>query len=106
MIFPPGLDGNIFHRRGGGYVITFFVKDSLMSYKFWDLKNPKTIQINIKDAHSISKKIIWKSVNFEGERILTAKFSDNGSLLIDIPAFTEAGILNMKSTTARTRRTR
>ncbi len=92
VTFPGGLDGNIFHRRNGGYAIPFFVKDSLMSYKYWNVGNPKVIQVTLEENEKIEAKIKWHSISFSGEKNITGRRSGN-KLSIEISEFCEAGIL-------------
>ncbi|OGV47328.1 MAG: hypothetical protein A2017_09200 [Lentisphaerae bacterium GWF2_44_16] len=96
IVFPNGLDGNIFHRRAGGYVIPFFVKDSLISYKHWNASNPKTIEITLSGNEKIQPEIKWLSANFRGEKALKAHRKAD-KLSIAIPEFAEAAILIVKS---------
>ena len=89
--FPAGIDGNIFERRTGGYVLPFYSSDSLLSNKFCTEKNPQIITVNLKGLEKI-KEVKWLSVNFKGTKKLSVKH-DGNSMKIEISRHTTASIL-------------
>lgn len=84
--FPDGLDGNIFERLGGGYVIPFFQKDALVSGK-----SPKRIAVRAEGAEN-AKEARWLSTDFKGEKILPVGRAGDKSV-IEIPSGATASIL-------------
>ncbi len=89
--FPDGMDGNIFHKRGGGYVLPFYSRDVFTSDEFWNNKNPKEIKIRLPGLKKLTN-VIWMSDNFKGRKTLPTEHV-KGEMTVRIPEYTNASVL-------------
>jgi hypothetical protein len=84
--FPDGLDGNIFHRKAGGYAVPFFKKDALLSGK-----GPQKITVRAAGLESV-REARWLSTDFKGEKTLPV-IRDGEKSVIEIPFPATASVI-------------
>ena len=91
VTFPVGLNGNVFHRRSGGYVVSFFVTDALLSNQLWRNASAPAITLRLPAVKGV-KATRWMSTAFTGERPLPVEWTGK-ELRACLPQYAVAGVI-------------
>jgi hypothetical protein len=89
--FPIGLDGNIFRRPDGGYVLPFFRTEAFICDRQWNRENPKIIRVKLPNIGP-KQKMRLLTADGKGEKQLVFS-QDAAGCFIEIPFKITAAVL-------------